>query len=276
VSGKLSSLVEADPVLMIYALQHLGEGVPTNPHDLFYSQNLLRLRREIFAKLATIALGLDPLRQLTPDKLDQLERLWTKQMLDDESLRKALLDLPGQDVDILRKKLHDPQPAVRSLAMHLIAARRLPLEADLIDLLTDPGTRSTAHDALVRLARGADFGPIPGASRRSVDRSIEKWRQWLALQQSESPEMLAKEAAIAAAGKHAKVAPLDIVPLSLTHDDRPDPLPEVAKRCDELVNAKGDEQRSVLTRLRDTCSTRARAAHRPVCPHAPARHQGHR
>jgi len=71
------------------------------------------------------------------------------------------------------------------------------------------------------------------------------------LQQSASPEKLAKDAAIAVAGKQVKVPPLEIVRLVLVYEDRPALPPEVTKVCDELVNAKGDEQKSVLARLRD-------------------------
>ncbi|HTU19160.1 MAG TPA: HEAT repeat domain-containing protein [Gemmataceae bacterium] len=138
---------------------------------------------------------------------------------------------------------------LRFLTIQVINARHLHLESALIERLNDldPVVAQTAHAALVRVARGTDFGPSPDSSRRSRDRSIEKWRQWLALQESESPEKLAKDAA----GKPAKAPPLDIVPFVLAHDDRPAVPPEVAKGCDELVNTNGEEQMTVLIRLRD-------------------------
>ena len=67
------------------------------------------------------------------------------------------------------------------------------------------------------------------------------------MQQSESPETLAKNAAIAAAGQQVKIAPLHITPLVLAQEQPS----EVGKVRDELVNAKGDEQTTILARLRD-------------------------
>jgi HEAT repeat protein len=51
--------------------------------------------------------------------------------------------------------------------------------------------------------------------------------------------------------KPAKDRPLEMVPLILVRDERPEPPPQVAKLCDELFKAKGDQQSSLIARLRD-------------------------
>jgi hypothetical protein len=101
------------------------------------------------------------------------------------------------------------------------------------------------------LARGTDFGPVPGSSRRGIDRSIEKWSQWLALQRSAAPEKSGKDTDISAAGKQAKPATLEIVPVVLVHDEKPAISAVVAKKRDELINANREEQQSMLAHLRD-------------------------
>ncbi|HEY7313263.1 MAG TPA: HEAT repeat domain-containing protein [Gemmataceae bacterium] len=110
-----------------------------------------------------------------------------------------------------------------------------------------------AHIALVRVARGTDFGPIPGSAQSGIARSIEKWQHWLALQNGESPDSLGKGDAIAAAGESGKIDPAKAVNLVLDHGNRElqTALPAVTQLCDELIKAKGDEQMSVLARLRD-------------------------
>jgi hypothetical protein len=141
---------------------------------------------------------------------------------------------------------------VRWLVASAIGRRHLHLEPDLIERLSDPhpAIREVARIALIRIARGTDFGPIPGASQRTLERSTQKWRQWLALQQGASLEKAAKETAIAQ-GQQAKPGTLELAPLLLVHDEKPVLSPDAAKTSDELVNAKGDEQVSLLARLRD-------------------------
>lgn len=168
-------------------------------------------------------------------------------------VQRNLLDLVQKMEDenpaLLRKKLVEGEPIVRIIAVQVIAKHRLPLEKDLITRLTDPEPTicQAARQALVHIARGTDFGPVPGASQTGVERSIEKWRNWLDLQEAESPETLAKNAALAAAGKRTAAEPLEIVPLVLASTERTVP----ASALDQLVQAKGDEQRAALLRLRD-------------------------
>ena len=80
-----------------------------------------------------------------------------------------------------------------------------------------------------------------------MDRSIKKWRNWLEIQQSVTPE----NSAIAAAGKQAKPATLEITPLVLVPDEKPELTSGATRRSDDVVNARSDEQISLLARLRD-------------------------
>ena len=78
------------------------------------------------------------------------------------------------------QKLRDPDPNVRWAATRITAARGLPLYDELIELLrdSDADVRSEAHEALVRLARGGDFGPEPDADEDRVALVMDLWRDW--------------------------------------------------------------------------------------------------
>lgn len=174
---------------MIYALEHLGENVPPNPANKFYGDMLRMARQQIAAQLLLVFIGKDPVHRLTPDQIARLEKKWGRRADElakleqtTEALRGIAKTLREADIDTIRLQLHEANPTIRLLTIQIIAQRRLPLEGDLIDLLDDPNVRSAAHDALVRLARGVDFGPVSGASKRSIERSIDKWKYWLELQ----------------------------------------------------------------------------------------------
>lgn len=189
-------------------------------------------------------------QKLTPFLLDlrehQLADLLFRRSSFNEFIRKLSKENPGQ----LQKELASKDPLVRLLVVLTIGQRHLHMEKELIDGLNDPypPIRDMAHQVLVRVTHSTDFGPIPGASQRGIERSIEKWKQWLALQQSASPETVAKNAATA---KEAKDRRLEIMPLVLVPEERSAPRVEAEKGSEELINAKGDEQLSVLARLRD-------------------------
>lgn len=177
---------------MIYALEHLGENVPPQSANSFFGSMLRNARQQISAQLLLVLIGKDPAHRLTPNQIARLEKIWgrraeemTKLEQTAEALRRMAKTLREADIDTIRTQLHDANPTFRLFAIQIIAQRRLPLEGDLIDLLDDRSTRSAAHDALVRLARGTDFGPLSGASKRGIERAIDKWRHWLALQRSD-------------------------------------------------------------------------------------------
>src|SRR5262249_39651278 len=120
--------------------------------------------------------------------------------------------------------------------------------------------RQAARQALVRLARGTDFGPLPGWSQVGIKRSVERWQQWLALQQSVPSDGLARAGDLSK-GKHspdeaAQAAPSSpglraekVLAPSASTLEAVDP--RVVQMSAELVGARGDEQPEVLKRLRD-------------------------
>lgn len=252
-SGKLTSLVKAadDPYVVFYAYTHLGVGPsPNDKYSRGFRRRVKVIRDHLFMEwIQGHGPGEQMKRQLEKARreqqeiaeLNRREKQLALQLFQTSSLHVVARHLVRAKPEELRTHVGNRDPLVRFLTIRVIGERHLHLKSDLIELLKDrdPVLGQTAHAALVRVARGTDFGPIPGSSRKGIARSVEKWKHWLALQQSASPQ------------KPAKPARLEMVPLVLVHDDRPTPSPEVAKRCDELVNAKGDEQKAVLARLRD-------------------------
>jgi hypothetical protein len=80
----------------------------------------------------------------------------------------------------LKEKLKDERAEVRLAAVQVVAAKRLRLGSELIDLLDDASTeiRDAAHDALVKLKGGTDFGPKSDTSDSERTEAIQKWRAW--------------------------------------------------------------------------------------------------
>jgi HEAT repeat protein len=102
--------------------------------------------------------------------------------------QQILLDLGKADEKALEQALADKNPMVRLTAIQVISQQRLHLERDLIERLLDPQPliRTAARQALIRLSRGVDFGPKAGAPKLEHLQAVYRWRNWLALQQSES------------------------------------------------------------------------------------------
>jgi hypothetical protein len=93
-----------------------------------------------------------------------------------------LLDrhLGRQTADVVQEKLQDEEPEVRKAAARVVAAKMPALAGGVIDLLTDgeADVRQAAHAALVKLAKGKDFGPEDQATREQRDEAQAKWREW--------------------------------------------------------------------------------------------------
>ena len=94
----------------------------------------------------------------------------------------VLSNLTRQGSAVVKAKLRDDRPEVRAAAARAVAAKWPALAGEVIDLLNDrdEGVREAAHQALVRLNRGADLGPAEQASDTSRADAVEKWRAWWA------------------------------------------------------------------------------------------------
>jgi hypothetical protein len=83
---------------------------------------------------------------------------------------------------------------IRFLAIQSASVRHIHCEDELINRLKDPvpAIREAARNALVRLSRGADFGPArPSATEstanaRDRNQAMANWRTWLQ-KQKETP-----------------------------------------------------------------------------------------
>jgi hypothetical protein len=69
---------------------------------------------------------------------------------------------------------------VRAAAARVIASKGLKLGSELIDLLGDdkPAVREAAHAALLKLSKGADYGPAKDATTEEREEAVKKWRAW--------------------------------------------------------------------------------------------------
>jgi hypothetical protein len=144
----------------------------------------------------------------------------------DEELAKQLEKLTQADSDALRVALADKNLLVQLAAIETAMRRRVHLEKELIEKLTNPQPliRTAARQTLVRLARGTDFGPEPGASRLEQRQAARRWKTWLAQQEG-----------LVSASAPAPVDPIDA---------------EAARWAVELVQAPKDKEPEVLARLR--------------------------
>jgi hypothetical protein len=99
-----------------------------------------------------------------------------------QQLGRDLLDrhLARQPAAFVKEKLRDEQPEVRMAAARAAAARHPSLAGGVIDLLADDqaDVRAAAHQALVRLSRGQDFGPSAAAGRDERAQARQQWRAW--------------------------------------------------------------------------------------------------
>src|SRR5262249_19450515 len=90
--------------------------------------------------------------------------------------------LSGLSAKELEAKLKDDRSEVRAAAARVVASKGLHLESELIDLLTDEEAvvHQQAHQALVALSKGTDFGPKDGATAAERKEAQQRWRGWLA------------------------------------------------------------------------------------------------
>ena len=102
---------------------------------------------------------------------------------DDKDVRQLgrdLLDkhLAGQGIEFIQKQLKDDHAEVR-LSAARSAAKYLSLGEDLIRLLSDSDrdVADAAHQSLVKISGGDDFGPTSSA-KTDVDAARKKWQAW--------------------------------------------------------------------------------------------------
>ncbi len=102
---------------------------------------------------------------------------------DDKEVRQIARDMldkyvGGQDIDFIQKQLKDDRSQVRQSAARS-AAKYISLGNDLIGMLSDPDrdAAEAAHQSLVKISGGADYGPT-SAAKTDVDAARKKWQAW--------------------------------------------------------------------------------------------------
>lgn len=100
-----------------------------------------------------------------------------------QKLGRDLLDrhLSRQSESAVKENLGHELVEMRKSAMRVIAVKMPRLGGELIDRLSDDKeeVRTAAHEALVKLSRGQDFGPAAGADKEQIAEAQAKWRSWL-------------------------------------------------------------------------------------------------
>jgi HEAT repeat protein len=106
-----------------------------------------------------------------------------------EQLRRSLAGSPAGPE--LIAMLRNPDPWARWGAATFIGRKHVHAEQELIALLSDPmiEVREAAHQALVKLARGTDFGPFVHDNQPKIQQAIKRWQDWLALQDPSAPSV---------------------------------------------------------------------------------------
>lgn len=211
IAKKLRSLLMAsdDQELLDFARDEIAAGVERSQHmnvlqDL---RVMCMLRRNALARLEERT-GVKSPRKMTTTELadaangansprmklvlvelarrkgpEALRGLATAAGSDDKEVRqlgRGLLDryLGRQDIDFIQKELKDDRAPVRQSAARL-AAKYISLGNDLIVLLSDAdqGVADAAHQSLVKISGGADYGPASSV-KMDVDAARQKWQAW--------------------------------------------------------------------------------------------------
>src|SRR5262249_52647707 len=184
--------------LIAYVIEELGKGVPADKliwkaQDYIHHPRLAALQRKfelLWAPRVEVSLYVQ--RQ----KLLQLQRQRTALLHERVTAVRALT---RDESAVLKKQLRDPDLDRRLTAVQAVAVARAHLEGELIALLDDKdvGVRRAARAALVRLARGADFGPSPRAGKAERLQAQMRWRDWWVLQDACPPSERRKHSAAA-------------------------------------------------------------------------------
>jgi HEAT repeat protein len=274
VSNRLSSLVQAesDPEVVVFVLTQFANGIAIKQGCFATSVNTVRqtAARQLVQVIWTNAQkkaietqkkaiaeldGRDDefcrtLQRVLQEHVDEAELF-----VSEEARERLLQAISCESLENLRPRLSARSPVARWLTVQVVKSRRIPLEAELIELLNDPenGVRQAARQALLRLSRGTDFGPLPGWTVARRERAVARWRSWLALQHGAAPESVALSGPAdedvppsrPGLGPFGKIAPAPSDAALQTEDAR------AAELCDELVAATGEERDRILLRLKD-------------------------
>jgi hypothetical protein len=179
IAKRLARLLRStkDPALLEFARENVGAGVTQSRHmgvikDL---KVVCMLRARTLAESGETAEAFEG-----TFTLPQFGAMGSTQRKL-QSLPRQLSTLNESD---LKAKLSDKSGEVRAAAADVVARKGLHWEGTLIDLLMDPemAVRDAAHRALLRLAKGSDFGPKPDADDAARSEAQKKWREWLAQQ----------------------------------------------------------------------------------------------
>jgi hypothetical protein len=126
------------------------------------------------------------------------QQLLSQQLQQSATLRSLLLRMSTADTEELKKTMKQDQAELRWAAAWTVGNRELPLQNELIALLSDrdPLVRQAARQSLVRLSaavtarrggkagsrartvRGVDFGPAANANPAARARAASRWRDW--------------------------------------------------------------------------------------------------
>ena len=127
-------------------------------------------------------------------QMQQQQSMLQMQQLQSSKIQALVQQMAGKDGDALKAALTGPVPELRWAAIQVVGSRKLPLQAELIERLSDPhgDVRQAARWALIQLsatqpnatqagkaksakpARGVDFGPAPQASRSAQAAAAKK------------------------------------------------------------------------------------------------------
>lgn len=197
----------ADADFYEYTLQNLGKGVPPTARAyplLSTARQMLQMNLvNLYGSITDLPKTIQRMRTALEPHVaalrlqqarEQVQKLLRKEAEDKEVLELLLREIAGDDEDTLAQKMADLNPFTRLLAAQTAGTRRLHLEANLIQRLDDPElrVREAAHQALVRISRGADFGPAVKSGPKQWARAIDDWQTWLALQESAATAALAE------------------------------------------------------------------------------------
>jgi len=161
------------------------------PPDVYLEKQLKKHPKE-FVDLNRLHFLSPPLKEkLLKEKLELESLLFAKIIKTQKIVEPLVLEMWKTKEQELKDKLRDPHPLVRWFAIDILSRKQVHVEKELIPLLSDPyfEIRSATRRALVRLGRGADFGPSSKATKAEVKQAVARWTEWLAMQDPIGPSL---------------------------------------------------------------------------------------